>query len=76
MTISERVMRLLIECEPARSDDCILYAKYIKRYFPKLKHIKLVNAFENHKLHGLPSFKTISRTRQTLQVKYPELKGK
>lgn len=75
MTISEKVEALLRSKKSTRHDDFVLYATYISKHYPNLKHIELVDAFKNHKKYDLPSFKTITRTRQTVQAKYPELKG-
>ncbi len=75
MTISEKVEKILIENKESRKDDCILYARYITKHCPELNHVELVDAFKNHKKYDLPSFKTICRTRQNVQVKHPELKG-
>ena len=75
MTITDKIQRILIDNKACRKDDFILYAKYITKYHPELKHIELVEAFKNHKKYGLPSFKTITRTRQYVQVRYPDLKG-
>lgn len=74
-TITERIERILKENKTSRSDDFILYARYITKHHPELNHVELVDAFKNHKKYDLPSFKTISRTRQNIQVKHPELKG-
>jgi hypothetical protein len=73
--IAERVERLLRESKAARNDDNVLYARYITKYHPKLKHVELVDAFKHLEKYGLPSFKSVGRARQKLQVKYPELKG-
>jgi hypothetical protein len=75
ITIADKIRGILTENKSSRTDDCILYARYITKHHSDLKHVELVDAFKNHKKYGLPSFKTISRTRQSIQVKYPELKG-
>ncbi len=72
--IEGRVERILRESKATRNDDFLLYARYISKHHPKLKHVELVEAFKNHKTYDLPSYTTVIRARQKLQVKYPELK--
>lgn len=75
MMLVEKVEKVLRESKAARSDDAFLYARIITKFYPTYKHIELVEAFKNHQKYELPSFKSVERARQKLQVKYPELKG-
>lgn len=65
--IETRVRELLEQVQSLRENDQDLYATYIETY-----HFVEFNraTFVNYKDYGLPSFKSVERTRRRLQNEY------
>jgi hypothetical protein len=66
------VLEILREVEKARSDDYVLFAEVINRFYPDVADIPLRKALIEHREINLPSYETITRARRKLQNKYPE----
>jgi hypothetical protein len=68
----EMVLEILREVEAARSDDYILFAEVINRFYPNVVDVPLHKALIKHREINLPSYESITRVRRKLQNKYPE----
>lgn len=66
------VLEILKEVEAARSDDYILFAEIIDRFYHDISDIPFHKALVNHREVNLPSYESITRVRRKLQNKYPE----
>lgn len=66
------VLEILQDVEAARSDDFLLYAEVLERFYPKLTMIPLHNFLVDHTGIGAPSYESITRVRRKVQRKYPE----
>lgn len=73
--VLEATKYILTNYPATRSDDYVLISKVVERLNPSIKGLKFNFVLENSKILGLPSFKTIARTRRKLQHDYPELKA-
>lgn len=66
------VFEILREVEVARSDDYILFAEVINRFYPDIVNVPLCTALMEHREINLPIYGTITRARRKIQNKYPE----
>ena len=66
------VLEILQDVEAARSDDFILYAEVLDRFYPELAMIPLHSFLVAHDGIGAPSYESITRVRRKVQRKYPE----
>ena len=71
-TVESAVRFLLVEYEPTKSDDMILYMEYVN--FKGARFTKAALDREYRIKHGIASYETVSRVRRRLQAKYKELR--
>ena len=69
------ILEVLQEMEAARSDDYILYAEILERFYPEVALLPFRRALLNHKEISVPSYESIARVRRKVQRKYPELES-
>lgn len=63
------ILEVLQDMEAARSDDYILYAEILDRFYPEVANA----SFRDALLHRhVPSYESIARVRRKVQRKYPE----
>jgi hypothetical protein len=67
------VLEVLQEVEAARSDDYILFAEIIERFYPEVGMIPFRTALVMHNEMAVPSYESITRVRRKVQRKFPEL---
>lgn len=63
------ILEVLQDMEAARSDDYILYAEILDRFYPEVARMPFREALM---LHDVPSYESIARVRRKVQRKYPE----
>lgn len=68
----EMILSILQEVEEARSDDYVLFAEVINRFYPSVAGVPIHKALAEHRKIGLPSYESLTRVRRKLQNKYPE----
>lgn len=66
------ILEVLQEVEAARSDDYILYAEILERFFPEVATMPFRKALLLHQQITVPSYESIARVRRKVQSKYPE----
>lgn len=66
------VLEILQDVEETRSDDFLLYAEVLERFYPELIMIPVQNFLVAHLEIGAPSYDSITRARRKVQRKYPE----
>jgi hypothetical protein len=63
------ILEVLQEVEASRSDDYVLYAEILDRFYPEVANA----SFRDALLHRhVPSYESIARVRRKVQRKYPE----
>lgn len=73
MIKNEELVKQILEEKPiARTDDFILYGFVLKHYGVDL-NMPLKVFFSSYKKLGVPSFKSIERSRRMVQAENPEL---
>jgi hypothetical protein len=72
---AELVKEVLTESEDARNSDMILYLQVCEKLNPDALKLPFWLVLLNLKGHKLPNIETVRRTRQKLQVEFPELVG-
>lgn len=74
MTDNEKLVTMILEEKPlSRTDDFILYGFVLKHYGVSLD-MTLRQFFTSYKTLGVPSFKSIERTRRSIQSVRLDLK--
>ena len=63
------ILEVLQENEASRSDDYILYAEILERFYPEVAAMPFREALT---CHSVPSYESIARVRRKVQRKYPE----
>ena len=66
------VLEILRDVEAARSDDFLLYAEVLKRFYPELIKIPVQNFLVAHYEIGAPSYESITRARRKMQRAFPK----
>lgn len=69
------VLEVLQEVEAARSDDYILFAEIIDRFYPEVRSIPFCVALMRHNEMAVPSYESITRVRRKVQRKFPEFES-
>lgn len=66
------ILEVLQDIEAARSDDYILYAEILERFYPEVAKMPFRKALMQHLEIAVPSYESIARVRRKVQRKYPE----
>lgn len=73
--IEERVLEILQAYPDSRSNDFVLFARYIKRFNPELEHVGIVYALMEAKRIKTPNYESVTRCRRRIQETHPELRA-
>ena len=71
----EMVREILTECQEARDDDDLLYARVCEKICPNILYTSFVYVLMHRNEFGLPIYESVRRTRQKLQEVNESLRG-
>ena len=73
--IEEKVIDILQAYPDSRSNDFVLYARYIQLCNPELAEVGLVYALMEAKRLKMPNYESVTRCRRKIQETHPELRA-